>query len=467
MSAGVPHTGGGGRPAREHYDVAIVGARCAGATLATLLARAGLKVVVVEQTTFPRGTLSSHVKQADALAFLQRLGVLERIRATGAPFTERVDARLDDFHVIADIPKHPGDVGGGACIRRVVLDQILADTAAESGAELLMGTQAVDLVKAAGRVAGLRVARGGSESVLGARLVIGADGRNSTVAKLCGARRYNVVPNQRAYYWSYFEGARISSTPTFVFHRWGDRFVVANPADAGLYMVGVSPEASERDSFRGDLEAHFMDHALSCEPVAEVLQGARRAAKIFGIVRFEGYFREPSGPGWALVGDAGHFKDPAAGRGIGDAFGQVDRLAPAILAGLGANSQRTLDRELARWGRWRDREFAEHYWQGNDFGTAGPIPRVTGDLVRGVCARGNTDHFLEMLSHRRRPSRVLTPPRMLTTTVGRSLRRPAESRELLRQLGVQAGLEARRRFINRYPVFVEQPAQSRGSADTQ
>src|SRR5207248_777077 len=100
-------------------------------------------------------------------------------------------------------------------------------------------------------------------------------------------------------------------------------------------MVGVSPEAVERDAFRSDLERMFMDHVLSCEPVAEIVAGARQTGKIFGILRFDGYFREASGPGWVLVGDAGHFKDPAAGRGIGDAFLQVDALAPTIVEGLG------------------------------------------------------------------------------------------------------------------------------------
>ncbi len=456
MSATAPRARSGGRAAAKRFDVAIVGSRCAGATLGALLARAGLNVAVVEQSTFPRGTLSSHVKQADSLAFLDRLGVLDRIRATGAPFTRRVDARLEDFRVIADIPERPGDVGGGACIRRVVLDQILADTAAESGAEVLMGTKAVGLVERDGRVVGLRVAHGGSESVLGARLVVGADGRSSTIARLCGARSYNVVPNQRAYYWSYFEGARLTSAATFVFHRWGDRFVIANPADDGLYMVGVSPEAGERERFRHDLEARFMDHACSCEPVAEALEGSRRAAKIFGIVRFDGYFREASGAGWVLVGDAGHFKDPAAGRGIGDAFRQVERLAPAILTGL-EGSPRGLDRELKRWGRWRDGEFAEHYWQGNDFGTAGSIPRVAPEIIRALCARGEADRFVELLSHRSRPRTIFTPARVLTTSGRLWVQRPGERRALISEVGVLAGREARRRWVNRYPAFAERP----------
>src|SRR5207302_4673919 len=139
--------------------------------------------------------------------------------------------------------RRPGDVGGGACIRRLVFDPILADAAAENGAEVLMATKVTGLLQERGRVCGVRVTRNRSEYELRARLVVGADGRSSTVAKLVGARKYNVVPNERAYYWAYFEDADQSAPPAFTFHRWGDRFVIANPADNGLYMVGVSPEA--------------------------------------------------------------------------------------------------------------------------------------------------------------------------------------------------------------------------------
>jgi hypothetical protein len=270
------------------------------------------------------------------------------------------------------------------------------------------------------------------------------------------------VQNERAYYWSYFEGADLSDAPTFVFHRWGDRFIIANPSDHGLYMVGVSPERDEGRDFRRNLESHFMDHALSCEPVAGVLNGARRATKIFGIVRFDGYFREPCGPGWVLVGDSGHFKDPAAGRGIGDAFLQVDALAPAIVAGLG-DSRHALDRRLARFGSWRDREFAEHYWLGVDFGTAGAIPTVAPELIRRLIAQGKSDRFVELLSHRTRPSQVLTPTRTVAAA-GRLLRRRGTRRRaLLREVGALAAKEARRRWVNRVPSFAARAVP--GAAD--
>src|SRR5436305_13268620 len=110
---------------QQNFDVVVVGARCAGAPLAALLARRGLKVAVLERAAFPRDTLSSHVFQADALAFVDRLGVTDRIRATGAHFMNQARSRVQDLEFTASWPQEPGDVGGVASVRRFVLDPIL------------------------------------------------------------------------------------------------------------------------------------------------------------------------------------------------------------------------------------------------------------------------------------------------------------------------------------------------------
>ena len=131
----------------DDFDVVIVGARCAGSPLAALLARQGVKVALVERATFPRDTLSTHIFEADALTFLDRLGVTEQLRATGAPFISRLDSRAGDFRWSMDIPRRVGDVGGSASIRRFVLDPILAEAAEESGAQVRMATTVTGLVK--------------------------------------------------------------------------------------------------------------------------------------------------------------------------------------------------------------------------------------------------------------------------------------------------------------------------------
>src|SRR3954454_8623465 len=222
------------------YDVVVVGSRCAGSPLAALLARAGIRVALVEQARFPRDTLSSHLFEADGLAVLDRLGLTERLSATGARFANRTDARFGDLRLHVDLPLRPGDPGGITSIRRTVLDPILAGAAEEAGAEVRLETKVTGLLEREGRVAGVRTDSG----ELPARVVVGADGRNSTVAELCGSRRYNLTQNERALYWGFYEGVD-AGEPTFVTHRWDDRFVLGIPSDGGLYQVLVWPEFSD------------------------------------------------------------------------------------------------------------------------------------------------------------------------------------------------------------------------------
>jgi 2-polyprenyl-6-methoxyphenol hydroxylase-like FAD-dependent oxidoreductase len=436
----------------ERYDCVIVGARCAGSPLAALLARRGMRVAVVEQTTFPRDTLSTHFIHAQALAFLDRLGVMEKVRATGAPLVGRFDARQEDLEYVTPTPQQPGDVGGVASVRRTLLDPILAEAAAEAGADVRMATKVTGLVEDQGRVAGVRVAHNGSETTLQARLVVGADGRNSTIASLVGARKYNLTPNERVIYWSFFEGAEPDSDPALVFHQWGERIVIGIPADSGLYQVIVVPDLRELPRFRGDLEGSFMEYAGSCQPVARALSSARRVGKFFGMLRWEGFFREASGRGWVLVGDAGHFKDPTPGQGIQDAFRQVDALAPAIVGALDGSGE-DVDRALTAWGRWRDKDAAEHYWFATAMGKAGPMPTVLPEMQRRLLGQGKIDMVTNLFTHRSRPSQVSTPPRLLGATSRLLVRPGCQRRKLLREVGALIAEDVRRKRLNRRPMY--------------
>jgi flavin-dependent dehydrogenase len=437
----------------EQFDVIVVGARCAGSPLATLLARDGARVAVVERATFPRDTLSTHIFEAQALAFLNRLGVIDQIRATGAPILSRADIRQEDVRFVTSAPRLPGDVGGAASVRRFILDPILVDAAAEAGAEVRLGTKVTGLVRDDGRVGGVQTAFDGSEAELRARLVVGADGRNSTVANLVGSRKYNVAPNQRFAYWTFFEGADPGPDPALVFHRWSNRLILGCPADSGLYQVILIPDLVDLPRFREDLEGSFMEYALSCEPVAQELAGATRVGKFFGMLRFEGFLREPSGRGWVLAGDAGHFKDPSPGQGIQDAFRQVDALALAIRDGL-QGSDEQLDRKLAAWGRWRDRDAAEHYWFAVDTGKAGPLPLVVPEITRRLVQQGKSDQLIDIFNHRVSPSEVLTPQRLLGAT-GRLLRRGGcDRRQVLREVRGLIAEDIQRQRLNKHPEYV-------------
>jgi flavin-dependent dehydrogenase len=434
----------------EQTDVIVVGGRCAGSPLAALLARGGARVVVLERASFPRETLSSHLFEVDALEFLHRLGALEGLLETGAPLVERTDTRVEDLHLRMALPQRPGDVGAMMSVRRELLDPILAELAAQAGADVRMGAQVGGVIEDHGRMVGVRYTHDGREHELRARLVVGADGRHSTLARLVGARRYNLTPSQRLLFWAYFEGAD-ASVPSFLSHRWGERFILGIPSDSGLYQVLLWPEVHERERFQRDRDAAFLEHARTCEPLADSLAGASRVGRTIGVFRWEGHFREACGAGWVLCGDAGHFKSPAPGRGIGDAFLQAERLARAIGAALGGGEQE-LDRAMRDWGRWREREFAEHYWLAYDLEEAGAVPPVLVELLRRLQQRGRAGEFFDALNHRARPSQVLTPPRMLRAST-RLLARPGRARALA-QVGSLAVRDTRRRWMSRHPVFV-------------
>lgn len=435
----------------DRFDVVVVGARCAGSPLAALLARQGVSVALVERAEFPKDTVSTHIFQAAAINFLRRLGVLEKLLETGARPHSTLDLRQEDFHCRYEVAPRPGDLGAFMSVRRFVLDPILRDAAADAGAEVLMSTRVTGVVHDGDRVAGVRVVRDGEERALHATLVVGADGRNSTLGKLVGARKYHVVPNYRFGYWSFFEGAQPGST--LAYHRWEGRFVIAVAADGGLYQVIVLPDLRFLPEFRVDREAAFMSHARASAPVARALDGAARVGKLFGMLKFECFLREAAGPGWALVGDAGHFKDPAPGQGIADAFRQSEALAP-VIAGAIRGPEEKLDAALHAWARWRDRDGTEHHWLAADFGAAGRQPSVVVEAMRHLQRDGRIAELGDIIQHRRMPSSVFTPP-LLVKGAAAAMRRPGGSRgAVLREFRELVTTEARRRRLGAKPEFV-------------
>ena len=437
----------------KEFDVVVVGARCAGSPLATLLARAGLSVVLIDQATFPRDTLSNHTFQSAAIAFLKRLGVLSAVRATGAPIVNHLDIRQEDFRARVLVPQQPGDVGGAMSVRRLLLDPILIEAAAAAGAEVWMGAKVTALMKDRGRVTGVCVTRNGSEEALKTRLVVGADGRNSTVARLAGSRKYNLTANERFTYWSFFEEADPGAAPTVILHRWSGNFVMAIPADSGLYLVLALPELSELPRFRQNLEESYLEYVRRCHPVAHALADARRVGKFFGMLRWEGFFREATGAGWVLVGDAGHFKDPSPGQGIQDAFRQVEFLEPAILSAI-RKSPSAQDEALARWARWRDDDVGEHYWLAADLGKAGSAPAVLPEMTQRLYERGKLDSFIDLFNHRSMPSKVLTPPRLAGATARLLARGGCDRRAVLGEVGALIAEDVRRKRLARHPHYV-------------
>jgi menaquinone-9 beta-reductase len=238
----------------------------------------------------------------------------------------------------------------GRCLRRLRLDPILQECAVRAGAELRDRTKVVGLLREGDRVVGVQVVHGDVRSEYRARIVVGADGRNSKVAELAGAKEYLGYDSPRFAYWAYWprkgwdgEQRRLGAYLGFL-EDGALRFVFQTNDD--LLLVAAGPPISNLPAWKGRFEEAYMD-ALRASPVtAAIVEGNTRATDLVGSLKLRFFFREAAGPGFALVGDAGLHKDPTPGYGITDALRDARNLAPAILDGS--------DVALLRYWRQRD-----------------------------------------------------------------------------------------------------------------
>lgn len=387
----------------DSYDVVVVGARCAGAPLAMTLARAGVRVCMIDRSRFPSDVPSTHAIQPNGVAALERFGLIERIRSTGAP--PIVQAKVDIDGVVLDYSrdtKYADQTGSPMfCVRRVSLDQQLLDAAIEAGAEFRPSTSATGLVMDGARVVGVETPDG----PIMASLVVGADGPHSAVARMVGSRQSHLTSPGRLFLWGYFEGVR-SPPPRLWMAKSGDVGLLAAPTDSDLYLVAVVPSLDDKARYMADTTAGLSAGLAGFADVADLVAGARLATPPRVMSRWQGYFREATGPGWVLVGDAGHFKDPTPGQGIADAFRQVEHLAPAIADGL---AEGDLDGKLADWAKWRDADAWEMYWFAADLGAAGPTSPVRIRMIRQAVERpGGADRFLKVFDHQLAPSQIFS-----------------------------------------------------------
>ncbi|EFC80912.1 NAD(P)/FAD-dependent oxidoreductase [Parafrankia sp. EUN1f] len=335
------------------YDVIVVGARCAGSPLAMLLARQGHRVLVVDRSTFPSDTVSTHYMHQTGLARLRDWGLLDRLIATGVPPIRNLTFYYTGMLVEGFADPIEG-IDAVYCPRRTVLDKLLVDAAREAGAEVIEGFTVTDLLFDAGRVTGIRGQVGdGPEQEFRSAFVVGADGRTSTVADKVGADFYKVVPAEGFIYYSYFEGLDWAMQ-----HRTGlgEQQFGTWPTNDGQHLLSIIRPRAAFSEFRADVEGSFQaifDNVLP--ELGEDLRARGRRVEEFRPMRYpDNYYRRSNGPGWALVGDAGYHKDPFTGWGITDAFLQAQLLADRLHAGLAG--ERTLDDAAAEYVKIRDEE---------------------------------------------------------------------------------------------------------------
>ncbi|HXM54343.1 MAG TPA: NAD(P)/FAD-dependent oxidoreductase [Candidatus Dormibacteraeota bacterium] len=330
------------------YDAIVVGARCAGSPTAMLLARRGYRVLVVDRATFPSDVPRAHFIQPNGVARLDRWGLLDRVRASGCP---RVgNWSLDDGALAGTPPPaDPGGVVGGYAPRRSVLDEILVRAAAEAGAEVTEGFTVEELLTDGERVTGIRghTARGEALTAR-ARIVIGADGMRSMVARAVGAPAYSTHPAVTCAYFSYWSGVPTEGLEIAYPH---GREVIAVGTNDGLTLVYVAWPLAAFPAIRADVETAFMDAVDRVPGLAERVWAGERVEHWYGAADLPNFFRRSQGPGWALVGDAGYHRDPILAQGITDAFRDAELLSAAIDAGFGG--RRPLADALADYERRR------------------------------------------------------------------------------------------------------------------
>src|SRR5690348_14818369 len=237
------------------YDAIVVGARVAGSPTAMLLARKGYRVLLVDQATFPSDTVSTHHIHRAGLATANRWGLLPRLIATGGPRIRRWTFDVGPF-ALSGSPLPAGDIDFDLCPRRTLLDKTLLDTAAESGAEVREGVSVSGVLWDGERVCGIEGQTADGTPVRErARMVIGADGRRSRIARLVDAPMYHARPALTFGYYSYWSGIELTGVSLYPREGCG---VVAEETNDGLVYVAIGWPRSQFEGTRSDIERKFM-----------------------------------------------------------------------------------------------------------------------------------------------------------------------------------------------------------------
>ena len=333
------------------YDVVVVGARAAGAATAMLLARQGLRVLLVDRDRYGADTLSTHALMRGSVLLMSQWGVLEHIVAAGTPAI-----RQTKFHYGADTMtvtlKPTMGVDALFAPRRTILDSALVDAAAEAGAEVRFGVTVTGLLRdRTGRVTGISGHdRTGATVTARSWLTVGADGTKSVVARESGAATSRVGTGAGAIVYGYWSDLAVDGYEWFYRPGYSAGMI---PTNAGEVCVFAGVGAADfTDFMNGDLDGayHRMLEAATGGAGGR-LAAARSPDRLRTWVGRPSFIRQAHGAGWALVGDAGFFLDPLSTHGITDALRDAELLARSL-----AESSRSdgLGTALARFAGDRD-----------------------------------------------------------------------------------------------------------------
>jgi flavin-dependent dehydrogenase len=441
----------------ERVDVVVVGGRLAGCAVAAPVARAGRKVVVLDRMRFPSDQLSTHLLMPAGTSELSKLGALPRILALNPSQVRWTQVEAEGVACLERLRPAADGTDFGVCIPRDQQDVCLVEAAREQGADVREQATFTSLLWRAGRVAGVRYTDAdGEEHELHSTLVVGADGRRSSVAAAVGAwHPYRLSRNGRGLVFRYVDDPQAGTRAAETYNQWreGDSFAFAFPsAPKGKLLILMMGHRDEASAARKDPESYWQGKLDQHPGLRERIAGADTSTytKLRSTGETPAFFRASSGPGWALAGDAGHFKDPVTGQGMRDAMWMGRTLAEHVLPVL--DDAAAVDVATRTWEAARDRHCLPAYHFANMDTIVERQPPALCELVRD--AGRTTDADITDLFGRGRTLQEIAPlPRLAKVAVAALVRGEHPRSETIRTSlrVVHSELEVRReRFADRF-----------------
>ncbi len=439
--------------ADQDADVVVVGARCAGSAVAAVLAGRGRRVVVLDRARFPADTLSTHAMFPMGCAEFQRIGVWPRILSElDPPRLKYVQLTVGTETEIRERWEPVDGIDYGVSIPRNLLDILLVDNARELGADVRERCSVEELIWERGRVVGVRYRDDQArQHTVRAAIVVGADGRRSTVAAQVGAwHPYRVSKNGRGLVFRYMDDPVHEPWHRETMWQWRDHdsLAFAFPNPNGRVLALFMGDAAEVAWARRDPEGYWAAKLALHRGCRARLEGATNQTKIRSTDDVMAYWRAASGPGWVLAGDANHFKDPVTGQGMGDAL-RMGRTLGDQLAGVLGDPVAT-DRCTRRWEHATTTDCLHAYHFANSDTIVRPVPPVFREVVRNL-GRDSDPEISHIFGRTRTTQQVLRPP-LVARALASAVRRGPDRVQVLRDALVDAGTEVRvRRELARNP----------------
>lgn len=346
--------------ADDPYDVIVVGARCAGSPTAMLLAQRGYRVLMVDRDQFPSDVISTHYIHPRGVDHLLEWGLLDAVLATNCPPITKQRRASPEGVLEGDMDVGDSRSAMALCPRRTVLDTILIDAAVEAGVEFRAGLSVSDVLRDGDTVTGIVGRSDGDEVSIAARMVIGADGQYSRIARAVGAEQYEREETVLFGYYAYFSG--VPSPGLEVTMGNGGRALVFQTNDDQV-CVALAWAIDRLRDFRRDIETNFyetIDGTIG--DLGARVRAGKRESDFFGMADLPYFKRQSHGPGWALAGDAGYHIDPISGHGMSNAWDHLPLLVDAVDETL--SGRRPAEQAMADSQRRRD-EVLQPFWDTN------------------------------------------------------------------------------------------------------